>query len=289
MVSIFGWETWAKTNFWLRFHNQSKRYYNMSLDFTFNKFEELCGAISCSEYEKLNIREYLLRKEKPHKCLLLRHDIDAKIERVLRMAEIENRHGISSTYYFRITDEVFKPDIIKKVKELGHEIGYHYEVMDKAKGDPVKAINIFKQELGNLRNISQIDTICMHGNSRTPWNNRELWKSYDFKDFGIIGEGYLTIDFKDILYLSDTGRNWGNRFKVKDNIENMDYIEILSKLKSTDDIIEIINQNKINKIYLLSHPRWVDSLYEWSSEFIFTNIKNLAKIGVKAYDRYKRV
>ena len=155
--------------------------------------------------------------------------------------------------------------------------------MDKANGNSAKAIEIFERELNELRRLCRIDTICMHGNSRTPWNNRELWKSYDFKNFGIAGEGYLSVDFSDMLYLSDTGRNWGNRFKVKDTTGNNFGGEILSKIKSTDDIIDLINQNKCNKIYLLSHPRWTNNFYDWSIEFVSTSIKNIAKLGIIKY------
>lgn len=260
----------------------------MNLDFTFKKFEELCTTISSSNYEKLSVSEFLHKKDKPEKLIILRHDIDVKIDRALRMAYIENLHGIRSTYYFRMTDEVFKPEIIKKIEELGHDIGYHYEVMDKAKGDTNKAMEIFKNELKDLRKICPIDTICMHGNSRTPWNNRQLWDFYDIQDFGIIGEAYLSIDFSDILYISDTGRNWGNRYKVKDNAGGMFGKEILSKLRNTDDVIELINEMKVNKIYLLSHPRWTENFNEWSIEFVSTNIKNIAKLGVIAYEKYKR-
>ena len=45
-----------------------------------------------------------------------------------RGGEIERELGISGTYYFRTTKEVFKAEIM-------HEIGYHYEVLDKAKGN----------------------------------------------------------------------------------------------------------------------------------------------------------
>ena len=261
----------------------------MNLDFTIDKFERLCEAISESDYEKLNIREYINKKEKSKKYIIFRHDIDEKVDRVLKMAEIEHKYGISSTYYIRMTDEVFKPEIIKEVEKLGHEIGYHYEVMDKAKGNPFEAIKIFEHELIMLRKLCRVDTICMHGNSRTPWNNRELWESYNFNDYGIIGEGYLTIDFSDLLYLSDTGRNWGNRFKVKDTIGGMKNGEILSKIKSTDDVINLINQSKFNKIYLLSHARWTNNFYDWSAEFVSTSLKNIVKLGIIKYRGSKSI
>jgi len=51
------------------------------------------------------------------------------------MAKIENSFGIRSTYYFWKNEEVFKPAMINEIVNMGHEIGYHYEVLDKTKGD----------------------------------------------------------------------------------------------------------------------------------------------------------
>ena len=64
--------------------------------------------------------------------VVLRHDIDRKPMNALRMAELEYELGIQSTYYFRFPC-TFKPEIIRKIRDLGHEVGYHYEVLSKAK------------------------------------------------------------------------------------------------------------------------------------------------------------
>ena len=93
--------------------------------------------------------------------------MDRAVNRNLAMAELEHSYGIKSTYYFRHIEETFKPDIIHRMAEMGHEIGFHYEVMDKAKGDPGKAIEIFKKELEDLRkvteNVTQINTVTCTG------------------------------------------------------------------------------------------------------------------------------
>jgi hypothetical protein len=36
---------------------------------------------------------------------------------------------------------------------MGHEIGYHYEVLSEANGDPEKAIELFRSNLEKLRQI----------------------------------------------------------------------------------------------------------------------------------------
>jgi len=249
----------------------------MDLDFTFSKFRKLCDTISQSGYEILTIRKYLNSGDKPKRFIIIRHDIDEDIALGLKMAEIEKEYDICSTYYIRMVNNVFNPNLIKRIAGMGHEIGYHYEVMDKAKGDKKKAIEIFKKELAMLREVCSVDTICMHGNPRTPWDNKSIWNDHSFEDYDIIGEAYLSINFNGILYLSDTGRNWGNKFKIKDVPNNLYGKDILEKISTTDDVIELLKQNGVNHIYLSSHPWWTDSHGVWLKDLIWQHIKNVVK------------
>lgn len=60
-------------------------------------------------------------------------------------------------------------------------------------------------------------SICMHGSPMSPYDSRDLWKQYNYKDFGIIGKPYFDIDFSKVLYLTDTGRRWdGEKVSVRD-------------------------------------------------------------------------
>jgi len=255
----------------------------MSLDFTFAKYKRFCEAMINSNYKILTVKEYLT-SSKPDKCIILRHDVDLKPDRSLKAAEIENEFGIRSTYYFRMTDEVFQPEIIKRIAELGHEIGYHYEVLDKAKGDFAKAIEIFKRELDELRKLCDIKTICMHGNSRTEWDNRDLWRIYDFREFGIIGEAYLSVDFSKIVYFSDTARTWNPKYKVKD-IPMNPANPIIDK---TDELIKLIKTKEFSCIYILMHPDdWCDEFGKWLSNLIIRKFKNVGKSILK--QRWKKV
>ena len=235
-------------------------------------------------------------KSAPKKCIILRHDVDRAVNRNLEMAKLEHRYGIRSTYYFRHVEETFKPDAILQIAKMGHEIGFHYEVMDKANGDPEKAIEIFKQELEDLRkvteNVTEIRTVCMHGNPLKPWSNRDLWKKYDFRDFGIAGEPYFSIDYNKVFYLTDTGRTWADlKIRVKDTIDRS---EIgagpdltgtgLKSISSTDDVIQLIRSQKIPQICLLVHPnRWCEDFGGWAKELLFQNIKNVGKAGIVWY------
>ena len=259
------------------------------LDFTFYKYHEMCEAIIASDYIPITIKDYLMKSTNSgDKYVLLRHDVDKMPENALEMALIENKLGIQSTYYFRSTKNVFRPDIIKQIYSLGHEIGYHYEDLVKAKGNTVQAIEIFQKELAIFRKICDIKTICMHGNSLSKWDNRDLWKSYNFQDFGIIGEAYISIDFKKVLYLSDSGGSWNNsKIRIKDTIDQ-NSLRLPVEINNTDNIIDIFrNNNTFNEqIYLLAHPdRWNNSMDKWIFEFITKKFRNAAKIMYNAARR----
>ncbi|WP_269849870.1 hypothetical protein [Methanosarcina horonobensis] len=78
--------------------------------------------------------EYICNQH-PERFVLLRHDVDRMPGRALATAQIEHELGIKATYYFRTSENVFKPDIIRQIRDMGHEIGYHYETLSEAKGD----------------------------------------------------------------------------------------------------------------------------------------------------------
>jgi hypothetical protein len=112
--------------------------------------------------------------------------VDRKPENALKMAELEHALGVCSTYYFR-HPHTFIPEIIEQVLSLGHEVGYHYEVLAKAKGDYEEAIGLFARELEEFRSLCDVRTICMHGSPLSRYDNRDLWKSMIFGSSGSRG------------------------------------------------------------------------------------------------------
>jgi hypothetical protein len=254
----------------------------MTRDFTLEKYKDLCKTILSSGYKIITVKDYIGKDndlKAPKKIMILRHDVDRKIANTEKMAVLENKLGISSTYYFRKTNDVFKPEIIKKVHDLGHEVGFHYEVMDKAKGDFKKAIKIFEKELKEFRNICEVKTVCMHGNPWTSWKNADIWKKYNLKDYNIIGEPYITIDFDKIAYFTDTGRRWdGGKYSIDDYVQSSQETAV----RTTDELSELISAGTYPAMFILSHPnRWSDNIGYWLSELIKQNIKNVGKRIIK--------
>lgn len=68
-----------------------------------------------------------------------------------------------------------------------------------------------------MRTLVPVSTIVMHGSPRSKHDSRDLWKHYDYRSLGIIGEPYFDIDFSKVFYITDTGRCWdGDRYSVRD-------------------------------------------------------------------------
>ena len=257
------------------------------LDFTLQEYKKLCLSINRSIYKPVTVEKYISGKNLTENFLILRHDVDRKPERAEKMATIENGMGFKATYYFRKNSHVFKPDLIKNISEMGHEIGYHYEVLDKVKGNIGKAYLIFKEELTAFRNIVDIKTVAMHGNPLTRWINSDFWKSYSLDEFNLIGEAYLSIKNKDIIYLNDTGRSWDPlKHNKKDFLQNSNKT-IIDKLQKTDDLIGLIRKpNGKNQLYLSIHPnRWVDDPLSWSIQFIEDHLINQIKFAAIFFKR----
>jgi hypothetical protein len=181
--------------------------------------------------------------------------------------------------------------------------------MDFAKGDPHEAIKLFEKHLNQLRDVAEVKTICMHGSPLSKHDNRDLWKHYDYRDYGIIAEPYFDLDFSQVLYLTDTGRRWdGEKVSIRDKVmKNSQKSGGIAKtlasqesnhptpptlthnFSSTHDIIHAIqNEAFPDKVMMNFHPqRWTDNTLLWSQELILQNIKNVVKSGI-VYMRAKK-
>lgn len=245
----------------------------MERDFTLSKYRELLQSLPKGNY---TLQGALENKDQ---FGIIRHDVDRPPKNVLRLAQMENDLGIKTTYYFRVKKKLFKPEVISHVKNMGHEIGYHYEVLDKAKGDKEKAIDIFQQEW-KLFKEWDATTICMHGNPLSKYVNRDIWKDFDYSNFGVKGEGYLSVDFSKYVYFTDTSRKWNFKgLAVKDRIS-----QNLTMVRSTDDIISKVKQEEIKNIYILTHPsRWNDDWVPWARELSLQSLKNIVKYQISVF------
>ena len=251
------------------------------MDFTREKYRQFVSQLKSCGYEFITYRQYC-EGNLPERFVILRHDVDMKPQNSLEVARDEMHMDVKASYYFRVVPESWDVAIIKEIDSLGHEVGYHYESLTTCKGDLKKAFEDFKFNLERLRKLVPVDTICMHGSPRSQYDSKDLWKHYDYRSEGIIGEPYLTSDFSKMLYLTDTGRRWdGYKVSVRDKIEGVQE-EWDAKgwtFHITDDIIAALQQDRLpDRIMITTHPqRWNDYGSEWVKELIVQNLKNIVK------------
>ena len=91
-----------------------------------------------------------------------------------------------------------------------------------------------------------------------------------------IGEPYLSLNYDDIHYITDTGRNWSGKYSVKDSVERPSLYA--KSIRNTNDLINILKKNKTKVFFITIHPkRWSLTGTEWTLELVTQSAKNIAK------------
>jgi hypothetical protein len=249
------------------------------MDFTIANYLSLINVFKSHGFAFQTFAEFLANPK--NKAIVLRHDVDLLPLNSLRFAKIQAELGVRGTYYFRAVPESWDELIIKQISILGHEIGYHYESLTTCNGNFENAFEDFSNNLARLRELAPVNTICMHGSPRSKWDSKDLWKHYDYKQLGIIGEPYFDINYDEVFYLTDTGRRWdGWKYSLRDKVEQQDkWIKQGLVFKNTDDVINALN-NKIFplKAMITFHPqRWNNIGLYYFYELISQSFKNQIK------------
>ena len=196
--------------------------------------------------------------------VFIKHDIETNVERALAIAKIESTFGIRATYYFQsyLLQGKSNLNIIEAISQMGHEIAYHYDVLDANNGDWSKASEEFTQTLGKFAASGhEIRTVCPHGN---PVKVRNGWSSNKdfFRDPSIAQKYHLitdiVVDFKKLdksqmKYISDAGYGWKLISDISENDRDDSNPDIA--LDSLESVLELIQDG--NSIMISSHPhRW---------------------------------
>ena len=151
--------------------------------------------------------------------LVLKHDVETNVKKAYEMAKIESELGHCGSYYVQayLMNDPKNVLMLQKMQSMGHEVSYHYDVLDSAHGDFELAKKEFKKNLNIFeRNGFQIETVCQHGNpliERIGYtSNRDFFRRPDIqREYSSISD--IMVNFKsnkgiDYLYFSDAGRHF---------------------------------------------------------------------------------
>ena len=252
---------------------------NTNNEWTLCSYAKLCEAVLESGYTIQTVADYLRHPATP--VVIMRHDIDRVPANAVLMAELEHSLGIRSTYYVRTVPSVFRKDKVAPLHELGHEVGYHYEVVAKTHGDMVRAAELFGQELAALRALGPVHTASSHGSPLSPWPNLSLWDNARPRDFSLLGEAYLDIDYSSIAYYTDTGRRWDAHLtNLRDRVSSGP--TSFPHIRHTGELMQLLYERRLSNFCIQTHPeRWNDSALGTFRSAMFDFTANFAKSALR--------
>ncbi len=224
--------------------------------FSYSYWEDIC--IQLSKHRKCVLAQEIL-SQKEDDWVVIKHDVETNVSKALAIAKIEAKHEIKATYYvqsYLLDDNIL---LLKEIASLGHEVTYHYDVLDSNHGDYELALKECQSTIKKFENFGfLVKTVCPHGN---PIMQRDGWDSN--KDFFRNEE--ISNNFPDILdlvvhlpkkikfpytYISDAGYGWKKIVNIEDNdIVNQGDIKITN-------LSQFLQEEK-SAIIISTHPhRW---------------------------------
>ena len=223
--------------------------------------------------------------------LVLKHDVETDVSKALALAKIEHKYGHIGSYYvqaYLMKDEK-NIQMLKQMQKMGHEISYHYDVMDSCHGVIEDAILEFDKNKAIFENSGfKLCTLCQHGNpvvERVGYtSNRDFFRSeivsQRYSDLSDIMVNYKEKHETDYLYFSDAGR----KFKLIYDPINNDVVNSDDKNIIYKDLNELFdNLSRDGGNILSTHPhRWTKSAFKYIIKAtIFKLVKFVAKILIK--------
>lgn len=204
-------------------------------------------------------------KDCPNGTFFLRHDVDRDIINAQLMAKLEADLGIQSTYFFLHTSEYYTGDVfdeIKKIADLGHEIGLHNDVLsmayDTKNKDPLFAKRTLMNLITNMKLSFNVVGTSSHGNVAvykiTKELNLNIFKDPKYQchlsDVGLEYEAYSLL--KD-YYISDSGGKFSCSFG-----EGFEETDGVFSIKTEIDRVKHMSFKRPGILQLLVHPLYYE-------------------------------
>jgi hypothetical protein len=189
------------------------------------------------EYKLVSFRDY---DQSMKKVLLLRHDLDYTLDGVLNFATLEKDRGATATYFIRLHAPEYNPfeyrayTLIRKLLDMGHEIGLHFESTKFESLTGEDPVMMFKKEKEVLERIFDVNVetavqhrdLCMYSE-----DDFFFFDKFSKEDVGLKRYAHEPAFENDFKYLSDSSSRWNDGCLCE-------------------------NLGKHDKIQALTHPDW---------------------------------
>lgn len=254
--------------------------------FTYKRWNDFCRKLHDKGLHSIPAREVNSRDN----YIVLKHDVETNVKKAYELARIESKFGHRGSYYVQVylMEDQENVDFLKKIQDMGHEISYHYDVMDSCKGNLEKAVEEFERNVMIFeKNGFKIVTLCQHGNpivERVGYSsNRDFFRNEDVRKkyplFSDIMVNYKEQYNTEYSYYSDAGR----KFKLIYDPINNDIVKSDDKDIVYKDLDAVLESLKNGNYIISTHPhRWTKSAVVYIIKTaIFKAIRFAAKLFAK--------
>lgn len=256
--------------------------------FTYSRWDEFCKNLAEKGMQSIPTKEITSAISN---YIVLKHDVETDVAKAYKLATIEQKYCHRGSYYVQayLLHNENNILMLREMQQMGHEISYHYDVMDSSKGDLDKAIKEFADNKQIFeKNGFVISTVCQHGNpvvERVGYtSNRDFFRSErvralypNITDVMVNLKSDVPTDF---VYYSDAGRVFKMIYDpLTNDIVNSDDKNIA--YQNLNELIEALDLNK--GVIISTHPhRWCGSAVGYMIKtYIFKIVRATAKMVMR--------
>ena len=198
------------------------------MEFTYTAYKKIIKFLRQNGYQITNYHNF----GNTDRCVILRHDIDNDLGQAVRLAEVEARDKVQSTYFVLLRTDFYNPasrqslEQLRRIQSLGHEIGLHFDEKAYPEGTTEETVVRILYERDILTSIlgTPVTSVSMHRPSK-------VTLEADLKIPGMVNS-YGKTFFYDFKYLSDSRHRW------------------------REPVEEIIQSGEYNRLHILTHAFW---------------------------------
>lgn len=228
---------------------------------THNEWDRFCSSVDAAKCVTISELPDIAGDKD---WIAIKHDVETNLERALMIARIEAGHRIRATFFVQSYLLKGNEKYLREIADLGHEVTYHYDVLDSNNGDFDLAVREFTRTVAEFERLGfLVSSVCPHGNpmmSRNGWNsNKDFFRNEAVAKrfpgiFDLVVQGKERIK-RDYSYISDAGYG----FKIITDIVGND--QVPSRDVSLSSIDELIHRVISGSAMVIStHPhRWFES------------------------------
>lgn len=256
--------------------------------FTYKKWENFCRKLKERGRQSIPACEVTANTSS---YLVLKHDVETNVPRAYKMAQIEQTYGHRGSYYVQayLLENESNIKLLAEMQAMGHEISYHYDVMDSCHGNMDDAMAEFEKNRERFeQNGFAIKTVCQHGNpvvERVGYtSNRDFFRSdrvrARYPQISDIMVNYKEAVGTDYLYFSDAGRIFKQIYDpLTNDLVNSDDKNI--PYQNLNELLSALSEERGNIVS--THPhRWCASALLYTVKAcIFRVVKAVAKLLIK--------